>query len=65
MNYKWLSPHLELVKKLENTSDENEAKKIILRLQKSNEIYHIILNNTTKQCNHKINSLLFTGYCIG
>ena len=38
--HKWLHPHLELVKELENSSDENEAKEIVLKLQKSNEMYH-------------------------
>ena len=38
--HKWLYPHLELVKELENSSDENEAKEIVLKLQKSNEMYH-------------------------
>lgn len=38
--HKWLHPHLELVKGLENSSDENEAKEIVLKLQKSNEVYN-------------------------
>lgn len=38
--HKWLLPHLELVKELENSPDENEVKEIVLNLQKSNEMYH-------------------------
>ncbi len=42
--HKWLLPHLELVKELENLPDENEAKEIVMKLQKSNEMYHKYFN---------------------
>ncbi len=42
--HKWLHPHLELVKKLENTPDEHTAKEIVLKLQQSNEMYHRYFN---------------------
>ena len=38
--HKWLHPHLELVEALEKSANENEAKGIVLKLQKSNEVYH-------------------------
>ena len=38
--HKWLHPHLELVEALEKSANENEAKGIVLKLQKSNEAYH-------------------------
>jgi len=38
--HKWLRPHLELVEALEKSTNENEAKEIVLKLQKSNEVYH-------------------------
>lgn len=42
--HKWLHPHLELVKELENSSDEKGTKEIVLKLQKSNEEYHRYFN---------------------
>ncbi len=42
--HKWLHPHLELIKELENSSDENEAGEIVLKLRRSNEIYHQYFN---------------------
>ncbi|MBK9959325.1 MAG: hypothetical protein IPP11_12430 [Chitinophagaceae bacterium] len=38
--HKWLHPHLELVEALGKSTNENEAKGIVLKLQKSNEVYH-------------------------
>ena len=38
--HKWLHPHLELVEALGKSTNENEAKGIVLKLQKSNEAYH-------------------------
>ena len=38
--HKWLHPHLELVAALGKSTNENEAKGIVLKLQKSNEAYH-------------------------
>lgn len=38
--HKWLHPHMELVAALKNTSDENEAKILITRLQQSFGVYH-------------------------
>ena len=38
--HKWLHPRLELVEALGKSTNENEAKGIVLKLQKSNEAYH-------------------------
>ena len=38
--HKWLHPHLELVEALGKSTNENEAKGIVLKLQKSDEAYH-------------------------
>lgn len=42
--HKWLLPHLELVKELENSSDEHKAKEVVLKLQQSNDAYHQCFN---------------------
>lgn len=42
--HKWLHPHLELVKELENSPDEYTAKEIVLKLKQSNEVYHRYFN---------------------
>jgi hypothetical protein len=42
--HKWLLPNLELVKDLEKSADQNEAKEIVMKLQKSNELYHKYFN---------------------
>ncbi|HUH74139.1 MAG TPA: hypothetical protein VLZ75_07000 [Chitinophagales bacterium] len=38
--HKWLHPHMELIEDLEEARNENEAKVVVLELQKSNELYH-------------------------
>lgn len=38
--HKWLHPHLELVDRLEKTTDEREAKNLVAQLQTSYEVYH-------------------------
>lgn len=38
--HKWLHPHMELLEDLEKAKNENEAKEVISKLQKSNELYH-------------------------
>ncbi|WP_296619339.1 hypothetical protein [Marivirga sp.] len=38
--HKWLRPHLQLVKSLQNAESEKDAKAIIKQLEESYEIYH-------------------------
>ncbi|HSC54992.1 MAG TPA: hypothetical protein VLC98_15270 [Phnomibacter sp.] len=38
--HKWLLPHLALVRDLENSPTENDAKQIVLKLQSSFSMYH-------------------------
>lgn len=38
--HKWLYPHLELVKSLEQTEDKDQAEKTIHELERSYEVYH-------------------------
>lgn len=38
--HKWLHPHMEFIEDLEEATSENDAKVVVLELQKSNELYH-------------------------
>ena len=42
--HKWLHPHLELVKELENATNPAQADAIVLNLQKSYQQYHEYFN---------------------
>lgn len=42
--HKWLHPHLELVKELENETEASKANKIVLQLQDSYRQYHQYFN---------------------
>jgi len=42
--HKWLHPHLEMVKELENQTDAAKANEIVLQLQHSYEAYHQYFN---------------------
>ena len=42
--HKWLHPHLEIVKALEDETDEAKANQIVLSLQKSYQDYHHYFN---------------------
>lgn len=42
--HKWLYPHLELVKELDNETDAVKAKEIVVKLQNSYQQYQIYFN---------------------
>src|SRR5690606_2215096 len=42
--HKWLYPHLELVKELDNETDTVKAKEIVVKLQNSYQQYQIYFN---------------------
>lgn len=42
--HKWLHPHLELVKELDNETDAVKAKEIVVKLQNSYQQYQIYFN---------------------
>lgn len=42
--HKWLHPHLEMVRELENQSEAGKADEIVLRLQDSYKTYHEYFN---------------------
>lgn len=42
--HKWLHPHLELIKALQNETDTTKASEIVLRLQHSYQQYHQYFN---------------------
>ena len=42
--HKWLHPHLEIVKSLEDEADASKANEIVLQLQKSYQSYHQYFN---------------------
>jgi len=42
--HKWLHPHLEIVKALEDEKDATKASEIVLQLQKSYQDYHQYFN---------------------
>lgn len=42
--HKWLHPHLELVKELENETDTTKANEIVSKIQHSYQVYHQFFN---------------------
>ena len=42
--HKWLHPHLEIVKALEDEADASKANEIVLQLQDSYQQYHHYFN---------------------